>query len=110
MSVFPDEGILLVDKPYLWTSFDVVNKVRWLFKGVTGKRIKVGHAGTLDPLATGLLLVCFGKATKNIDEIQQQKKTYNAHFFLGATTPSFDGETNIDSWYPTSHLHKNLIT
>ena len=83
--------IILIDKPLTWTSFDVVNKVRWLIKQKAKiKKIKVGHAGTLDPLATGLLILCTGKFTKKIEEIQAQEKEYTGIITLGATTPSYD--------------------
>jgi tRNA pseudouridine55 synthase len=86
--------VFLVDKPYRWTSFDVVNHIRYFIKKrFEVKRTKIGHAGTLDPLATGLLIICIGKATKRIDEYQQQEKEYTGTFVLGATTPSFDLET-----------------
>ena len=95
----PEGVILLMNKPLNWTSFDVVNKVRWLSKAK-----KVGHAGTLDPLATGLLILCSGKKTKTIDEIQATEKEYTGTFFLGATTPSFDLETEIDQKFDISHI------
>lgn len=107
----PQEGVLLlVNKPITWTSFDVVNKIRYFLKKEmkTGK-IKVGHAGTLDPLATGLLIVCIGKYTKRIDEIQKQKKEYSGEMIFGATTPSFDLETPIDKTFSTSELDEKLI-
>jgi tRNA pseudouridine55 synthase len=104
------EGITLYfDKPLRWTSFDVVNKVRYhLSKKLGVKKIKVGHAGTLDPLATGVLIVCTGRATKTIDEWQGQTKEYVATLRLGATTPSFDGETAVDAEYPTAHITQEL--
>lgn len=102
--------VLLFDKPYDWTSFDLVNKVRRLICNSLGvKKIKVGHAGTLDPLATGLLVVCTGKATKTIDSYQAEEKEYVATLQLGATTPSFDLETDIDAEYPTEHITRDLI-
>ena len=98
-------AVLLIDKPLEWTSFDVVNKVRYALKRrLQVKKIKVGHAGTLDPLATGLLILCTGKATKQIDSYQAQTKKYEGTLRLGATTPSFDLETEIDRHYPTEHL------
>jgi tRNA pseudouridine55 synthase len=104
-----DEGsLLLVNKPLHWTSFDVVNKIRYALKKYYPK-IKVGHAGTLDPLATGLLIVCTGKLTKQIDSIQTQDKTYTGTFHLGATTPSYDLETEIDQHFETNHLNEMLI-
>ncbi len=98
---------LLVDKPLHWTSFQVVNKVRWALKKRLGlKKIKVGHAGTLDPLATGLLILCVGKWTKKIDSYQSMEKQYTGCFLLGATTPSYDLETDIDKTFPTAHIKK----
>jgi len=103
--------ILLVDKPLEWTSFDVVNKIRYTILRKLGiKKIKVGHAGTLDPLATGLLIICTGKFTKRIEEFQAQQKEYTGTFFIGATTPSFDKETKVDSVYNTNHIDEKLIT
>jgi tRNA pseudouridine55 synthase len=106
-----DEGLILpFDKPYKWTSFDLVNKIRKDLCYYTGaKIIKVGHAGTLDPLATGLLILCTGKATKKITAIQNMSKTYEAEITLGATTPSFDLETKIDKMFPTEHIHIELV-
>ena len=102
--------VLLFDKPLEWTSFQLVNKVRWLIrKNFKIKKIKVGHAGTLDPLATGLLIICTGKATKTIDLIQGQEKEYTGTFTLGATTPSYDMETEVDQKYPTEHLSEEKI-
>ncbi|GAF03530.1 tRNA pseudouridine(55) synthase TruB [Saccharicrinis fermentans] len=107
---FKEGEVLLFDKPYEWTSFDLVNKVRKLVRTALGvKKIKVGHAGTLDPLATGLLIVCTGKATKTIDSYQAKEKEYVATLKLGATTPSFDLETEIDAQYPTEHINRALI-
>ena len=105
------EGMLfLIDKPLGWTSFQAVNKIRWHLKNQTGlKKLKVGHAGTLDPLASGLLLICTGKKTKTIHELQQKKKTYTGTIFLGATTPSFDLETKIDAKFPIQHLSDDLL-
>ena len=97
--------LLLVDKPLEWTSFQVVNKIRWALKKRFGfKNIKVGHAGTLDPLATGLLLICVGKWTKKIETFQGMNKEYTGVISLGATTPSYDLETPIDKHYPTDHI------
>lgn len=102
--------VLYFDKPYTWTSFNLVAKVRWtLCKKLGIKKLKVGHAGTLDPLATGLLTVCTGKATKRIDELQAHTKEYVATLQLGATTPSFDLETSVDATYPTGHITQNAI-
>lgn len=101
---------LLFDKPLEWTSFQVVNKVRWLIrKEFKIKKIKVGHAGTLDPLATGLLILCTGKATKQIVTLQAQEKEYTGSFTLGATTPSYDLETEVDKTFPTDHLSEEKI-
>lgn len=102
--------ILLIDKPLHWTSFQAVNKMKWSLKSKLGlKKIKIGHAGTLDPLASGLLLVCTGKATKQISELQGQIKEYTGTFYIGATTPSYDLETEIDHTFPTAHIDENLI-
>ncbi|MFN0188893.1 MAG: tRNA pseudouridine(55) synthase TruB [Bacteroidia bacterium] len=100
----PEGEVLLINKPLTWTSFDVVNKVRWLSKAK-----KVGHAGTLDPLATGLLILCSGKKTKTIELIQSDEKEYTGTFYLGATTPSFDLETEIDQQFDISHLTEEAI-
>ena len=97
--VFLEGQVMVIDKPLTWTSFDVVNKVRYALRGFTGvKKIKVGHAGTLDPLATGVLVVCCGRATKTIDTLQAQAKVYTATIRLGAHTPSLDAETDVDRW------------
>lgn len=117
MSNFPETAeeflagqILLIDKPLGWTSFDLVKKVKNLIRTKYNlKKIKVGHAGTLDPLATGLLIVCTGKFTKRISEIQEQAKVYTGEITLGGTTPSYDLETEIDAQYETSHITKKLI-
>lgn len=102
--------ILVFDKPYKWTSFDVVGKVRWLLCRKLGvKKLKVGHTGTLDPLATGVVVVCTGKKTKLIDQLQQHIKEYVAVLQLGATTPSYDLEKEIDCTYPTEHITRALI-
>ncbi len=102
--------ILYIDKPLHWTSFDVVNKVRGaLCRSLRVKKLKVGHAGTLDPLATGVMIVCTGKATKRIDELQSGVKEYIATLELGATTPSFDLEHEIDAHYPTEHITRQLV-
>lgn len=102
--------VLLIDKPLHWTSFQVVNKLRWeIRRAFKIKKIKVGHAGTLDPLATGLLVICTGKMTKNIDRFQAQTKEYTGTFVLGSTTPSYDLETEIDQTFPTEHLTESLI-
>ncbi len=101
---------LLIDKPLNWSSFQVVNKLRWLIrKQYDIKKIKVGHAGTLDPLATGLLLICTGKSTKTINELQGQIKEYTGTITLGGTTPSYDLETEIDATFPVDHITPELI-
>ncbi len=96
--------VLLIDKPLTWTSFDVVNKIRY-----AGKFKKVGHAGTLDPLATGLLILCTGKKTKEIDIYQGQKKEYTGNIILGKSTPSFDLETEVDKEFPIDHINSEMI-
>jgi tRNA pseudouridine55 synthase len=103
--------VLLIDKPLHWTSFQAVNKMKWALKSKLNlpKKFKIGHAGTLDPLASGLLLVCTGKFTKKITELQGQPKEYTGTFFIGATTPSYDLETEIDQTFPTSHIDEALI-
>ena len=102
--------VLLIDKPLNWTSFQVVNKLRWeIRQALSIKKIKVGHAGTLDPLATGLLVICTGKMTKQIDTFQGQIKEYTGTLVLGSTTPSFDLETEINETYPTDHISEELI-
>ena len=102
--------VLLIDKPLNWTSFQVVNKLRWEIRQAFNiKKIKVGHAGTLDPLATGLLVICTGKMTKQIDTFQGQIKEYTGTIVLGSTTPSFDLETEINERFPTEHISKGLI-
>jgi tRNA pseudouridine55 synthase len=102
--------VLLIDKPLHWTSFQVVNKLRWAIrKAFDIKKIKVGHAGTLDPLATGLLIICTGKMTKQINTFQAQIKTYTGTIVLGSTTPSYDLETEIDKTFPTEHITEDLI-
>ncbi|MES2545605.1 MAG: tRNA pseudouridine(55) synthase TruB [Bacteroidota bacterium] len=107
---FQNGQILQIDKPMHWTSFQAVNKMKWVLKSKLGlKKIKIGHAGTLDPLATGLLLVCTGKFTKIISELQGQAKEYTGTFYIGATTPSYDLETEIDETFPTEHITETLI-
>jgi len=107
---FKNGQVLLVDKPLEWTSFQVVNKLRWQIKQrFKLKKIKVGHAGTLDPLATGLLILCTGNETKNIDSYQAQIKEYTGIFTIGATTPSYDLETTIDKTFDISHITPSLI-
>lgn len=107
---FEDGQVLLFDKPLYWTSFDLVNKVRNIIRSSFGiKKIKVGHAGTLDPLASGLLIICTGRATKKIDEFRDLDKEYIATFHLGATTPSFDLETETDKQFPTDHITESNV-
>ncbi len=110
----PDEflagKVLLIDKPLGWSSFQAVNKLKWLLKSKLGiKKIKIGHAGTLDPLASGLLLVCTGKFTKRIEELQGQPKEYTGTFTLGSTTPSYDLETQVDRTFPVEHITPQMI-
>ncbi len=116
MKDFRTGEVLLMNKPLTWTSFQVVNKMKWLIKNhpsllLDGKKIqpKIGHAGTLDPLATGLLIVCTGKQTKNIESYQAQEKEYTGTFYIGATTPCYDMEKPIDKHYPTEHITDELI-
>lgn len=107
---FQEGEILFFDKPLRWTSFDVVSKIRWQLSRRLGvKRLKVGHAGTLDPLATGVMVVCTGRATKRIDELQAEVKEYVATLQLGATTPCFDLEKPVDQTYPTEHITEELV-
>ena len=108
---FKEGEVLLINKPLHWSSFQLVNKLRWLIKRKLGiKKIKVGHAGTLDPLATGLMIICTGKKTKEINQYQSAEKEYLATLKLGATTPSYDGETEENYFYPTKHISHELIT
>lgn len=107
---FQTGEILLVDKPLNWTSFQVVNKLRWEIRQKLGiKKIKVGHAGTLDPLATGLLVLCTGKSTKQIEHLMGGTKTYTGTITLGATTPSFDLETEIDHTFDIEHINESML-
>ncbi len=107
---FKEGEILYIDKPLKWTSFAVVNKLRYHISRKMGvKKIKVGHAGTLDPLATGVMIICTGKATKRIEEFQYHTKEYIATLQLGATTPSFDLEKEIDATYPTEHITREMV-
>ena len=107
---FQKGAMILINKPLNWTSFDLVNKIKFKIKHkFRYKKIKVGHAGTLDPLATGLMIVCTGKYTKQIESYQAQVKEYIATIQLGATTPSFDLETEIDQEYPTEHITRELV-
>jgi tRNA pseudouridine55 synthase len=120
ISINVEQGcVLLINKPLTWTSFDVVNKLRYIllrnlhkFKEIKEgekRKLKVGHAGTLDPLATGLLIVCIGKETKNIDQYMATEKEYTGSFYIGATRPSYDNETEVDQTYPTGHITTELI-
>ena len=125
MKDFRTGEVLLINKPLTWTSFQLVNKMKWLIKSYEAKNqkskeelsniqyptsnIKIGHAGTLDPLATGLLIVCTGKQTKNIETYQAQEKEYTGTFFIGATTPCYDLEKPVDAHYPTEHITDELI-
>jgi tRNA pseudouridine55 synthase len=107
---FQNGQVLLIYKPLNWTSFQVVNKLRWeIRQRFNLKKIKVGHAGTLDPLATGLLIICTGKFTKKIDEYQGQVKEYTGEITLGATTPSYDLETQVNKTFPINHITEELI-
>ena len=109
-SIFEDGQVLLFDKPVYWTSFDLVNKVRIMIRSTYGiRKLKVGHAGTLDPLASGLMIICTGKATKKIDQFRDLDKEYIATFHLGETTPSFDLETETDNHYPTDHITEKMV-
>jgi tRNA pseudouridine55 synthase len=110
MADFKEGNVLYFNKPLHWTSFDLVNKIRNVIRNASGiKKIKIGHAGTLDPLATGILIVCTGKATKQIEKFQYQTKEYIATLRVGATTPSFDLETEIDRTYETGHITRELV-
>ena len=107
---FQNGQVLLIDKPLKWTSFQVVNKLRWAIRQKFSiKKIKVGHAGTLDPLATGLLIICTGKFTKKINEYQGLPKEYTGTFTLGGTTPSYDLESEINQTFPIDHITEKLI-
>lgn len=108
---FLEGQILLIDKPLTWSSFQAVNKLKYILKRKYDlpKKFKIGHAGTLDPLATGLLIICTGKFTKKINEIQAQAKEYTGTITIGATTPSYDLETEIDATFPTEHISEALI-
>lgn len=110
LTTFAQGSTILVDKPLGWTSFDVVNKLRWHLRQRIGvKKLKVGHAGTLDPLATGLLVICIGKHTKNIEGFIADSKTYTGTFLLGKTTPSFDLETEYNEEFPITHIDEVLL-
>jgi tRNA pseudouridine55 synthase len=107
---FPQGTVILVDKPLAWTSFDVVNKVRIaLSRKLNKKKVKVGHAGTLDPLATGLLILCIGDYTKRIESFQEMSKTYTGTITLGATTDSYDLEKPVSATFPFAHIHDDLV-
>ncbi|MFI3277289.1 MAG: tRNA pseudouridine(55) synthase TruB [Rikenellaceae bacterium] len=107
---FPEGYVAVIDKPLEWTSTDVVRKIKYALQHKRGyRKIKVGHAGTLDPLATGVLLVCVGKATKMVDALQSEEKEYIADVVLGATTPSYDLEHPIDKYYPTEHITREGV-
>ncbi|MEO9512450.1 MAG: tRNA pseudouridine(55) synthase TruB [Flavobacteriaceae bacterium] len=107
---FLNGQILLIDKPLEWSSFQAVNALKWAIrKKFNLKKFKIGHAGTLDPLATGLLIICTGKFTKKIPELQGQLKEYTGSFTLGTTTPSYDLETEVDRTFPTGHINDDLI-
>lgn len=107
---FTEGKILLIDKPLTWSSFQAVNKVKWSLKKHLGlKKLKVGHAGTLDPLATGLLIICTGKFTKRIQELQGMEKEYTGTFHIGATTPSYDLETEINQTFDISHIDESRV-
>jgi tRNA pseudouridine55 synthase len=109
-TIFEEGLLLLFNKPLYWTSFDLVNKVRIMIRSKLGiKKIKVGHAGTLDPLATGLMIICTGKATKRIEEFRDLDKEYIATIHFGETTPSYDLETEINGRFPTSHITLKLV-
>ncbi len=108
---FIEGEILYIDKPYTWTSFDAVKRIRGsLLRRMKIKKLKVGHAGTLDPLATGVMVICTGRSTKLIETLQARVKEYIATIALGATTPSFDLETEIDATYPTDHITHELVS
>ncbi len=106
---FPEGYVALIDKPLKWTSTDVVRKINYCLRHKGYRKIKVGHAGTLDPLATGVLLICIGKATKRVNELQAERKEYIAEVTLGATTPSYDMEHEVDQTYPTDHITREMV-
>ena len=107
---YPDGIVVVVDKPYRWTSADVIRKVKWMaIKHFRKKNLKVGHAGTLDPLATGVLLVCIGKATKLAETFQKERKQYIAGITFGATTPSYDREKDVDAFYPVDGVSEEAL-
>lgn len=109
-NIFQEGRVLLFDKPLYWTSFDLVNKVRIMIRKAFGlKKLKVGHAGTLDPLATGLMIICTGKATKGIEEYRELDKEYYANLYFGKTTASFDLETETEGDYPVEHITREIV-
>ena len=109
INLVEDGYVAVIDKPLEWTSADVVRKVKFRLQRMGYRKIKVGHAGTLDPLATGILLVCIGRATKRVDSLQAERKEYVADLMLGATTPSFDMEHPVDKTYPTEHITRQMV-
>lgn len=109
INLVEDGYVAVIDKPLEWTSADVVRKVKFRLQRMGYRKIKVGHAGTLDPLATGILIVCIGKATKKVDALQAEKKEYVAELMLGATTPSFDMEHPVDCTYPYEHITREKV-
>ena len=106
---FPEGYVAVIDKPYEWTSADVVRKIKFQLRKCGYPKIKIGHAGTLDPLATGILLVCIGRATKQVEALQAEQKEYVAELQLGATTPSGDMEHEVDNTYPTEHITREMV-
>lgn len=106
---FPEGYVAVIDKPYEWTSTDVVRKIKFQLRKCGYPKIKIGHAGTLDPLATGILLVCIGRATKQVEALQAEQKEYVAELQLGATTPSGDMEHEVDQTYPTEHITRERV-
>ena len=106
---FPEGYVAVIDKPYEWTSADVVRKIKFQLRKCGHPKIKIGHAGTLDPLATGILLVCIGRATKQVEKLQAEQKEYVAELQLGATTPSGDMEHELDQTYPTEHITRERV-
>ena len=106
---FPEGYVAVIDKPYEWTSADVVRKIKFQLRKCGYPKIKIGHAGTLDPLATGILLVCIGRATKQVEALQAEEKEYIAELMLGATTPSGDMEHEVDQTYPTEHITREMV-
>ena len=104
-----EDNVFVFDKPYQCTSFDLVAKVKWAMKHKFGKKVKVGHAGTLDPLATGVMIVCTGRCTKQIEQFQSGEKEYTGTFRLGETTPSCDMEKPVDATYPTDHITEAMV-